>query len=93
MGYNPKTPRSQSRKKMSLALLPPKIRVALLVGLAAFLLLTALLTIIPIRDDWFVAVDFVLLLITGGAVDIYVRTKGIGPEPNDAKGSDSRLKA
>lgn len=71
---------------MSVALLPPKIRAALLVGLAVFLVLTALLTIIPIRDEWFVAVDFVLLLITGGVVDVYVRTRGIRPKPADTKG-------
>jgi hypothetical protein len=64
---------------MSLLLLPPKIRMALLVGLAAFLVLTALLTIIPIRDELFVAADFWLLLITGGAVHIYVRASR--PEP------------
>ena len=71
---------------MSLLLLPPKIRMALLAGLAAFLLLTALLAIFPIRDELFVAADFSVLLITGGVVQLYVRARGIEPEPTGTKG-------
>lgn len=71
---------------MSLLLLPPKIRMALLAGLAAFLLLTVLLAIFPIRDELFVAADFSVLLITGGVVQLYVRARGIGPEPTGTKG-------
>lgn len=77
---------------MSLALLPLKYRMPLLVGLATFLVLAALLTIIPIPDKWFDATVYGLLLITGSVVYVYVRARGIGSESTGTKGEDPRLK-
>lgn len=77
---------------MNLALLPPKFRMPLLVGIAVFLVLAALLTVIPIPDKWFDATVYGLLLITGGAVYVYVRARGIGAELTGTNGEDPRLK-